>query len=387
MAGVVWETTRVGRTSVKSTKPKTTKTGKTLKTRAEAPAQPLERTRVTLRFLADQLSLSPASISLVLNRAPAAEAIPKSTQERILAAAERFNYRANTIAKSLRRQRSFTIGVLVPEISEGYASMVMSGIEDHLLQAGYLYFVASHRHREDLIDEYPKLLMARAVDGLIAIDTPCTRPLPVPVVAVSGHRHIDGVTNIVLNHERAAFLALDHLKTLGHRRIAFIKGQAFSSDTAIRWRAIRIAAKRLGLPIDPTLVTQLEGDSPSPDLGYDLTKRLLTDRAKPAAAARFTALFAFNDISAIGAIRALRESGRRVPDDVSVVGFDDIQAAAYQNPALTTVRQPLRRMGELAAQTLTSRVESGPTAPHPRTIHVDPELIVRETTAPATSSR
>jgi len=345
------------------------------------PAQPLERTRVTLRFLADHLGLSPASISLVLNRAPAADAIPPATQARILAAAEHFHYRANTIAKSLRRQRSFTIGVLVPEISEGYASLVMSGIEEHLLQAGYLYFVASHRHRADLIDEYPKLLLARAVDGLIAIDTPCTKPLPVPVVAVSGHRHIDGVTNIVLNHERAAFLALQHLKGLGHRRIAYIKGQAFSSDTAIRWRAIRAASKRLGLPISSDLVTQLEGDSPSPDLGYQLTKGLLA--TSMSARPRFTALFAFNDISAIGAIRALRESGCRVPDDVSVIGFDDIQAAAYQNPALTTVRQPLRRMGELAAQTLTTRVEAGPEATHARIISVDPELIVRETTARA----
>jgi LacI family transcriptional regulator len=340
-------------------------------------AQPLERTRVTLRFLADHLGLSPASISLVLNRAPAADAIPRATQERILAAAERFNYRANTIAKSLRRQRSFTIGVLVPEISEGYASLVMSGIEDHLLQEGYLYFVASHRHRDDLIDEYPKLLLARAVDGLIAIDTPCTRPFPVPVVTVSGHRHIDGITNIVLNHERAAFLALEHLTMLGHRRIAFIKGQAFSSDTAIRWRAIRDATKRLGLSIDPKLVTQLEGDSPSPDLGYELTRRLLAAPDQPA----FTALFAFNDISAIGAIRALRESGRGVPDEVSVVGFDDIQAAAYMNPALTTVRQPLRRMGELAAQTITQRLEAGVGGTYPRTISVDPELIVRATTA------
>jgi DNA-binding LacI/PurR family transcriptional regulator len=340
---------------------------------------PSSQPRVTLRFLADHLGLSPASISLVLNRAPAADAIPRATQERILAAAERFHYRANTIAKSLRRQRSFTIGVLVPEISEGYASMVMSGIEDHLLQEGYLYFVASHRHREDLIDEYPKLLLARAVDGLIAIDTPFTKPLPVPIVAVSGHRHVDGVTNIVLNHEKAALVALEHLKKLGHRDIAFIKGQAFSSDTAVRWRAIRTAAKRLGLSVDPQLVTQLEGDVPSPDLGYQLTRRLLTAAQPPAPP--FTALFAFNDISAIGAIRALRESGRRVPDDVSVVGFDDIQAAAYQNPALTTVRQPLRRMGELAAQTITQRVEAGTHAAYPRTISVDPELIVRETTA------
>ena len=182
--------------------------------------------RVTLRMLADHLGLSPASISLVLNQAPAAEAIPKPTQDRILAAARRFNYRPNTLAKSLRRQRSFTIGVMVPEISDGYASMVMSGIEDQLLQEGYLYFVASHRHKPDLIDEYPKLLLSRAVDGLIAVDTPCDRPLPVPVVAVSGHRHTEGVTNIVLNHERAAFVALEHLAALGHRRIAFIKGQA-----------------------------------------------------------------------------------------------------------------------------------------------------------------
>jgi DNA-binding LacI/PurR family transcriptional regulator len=334
-----------------------------------------QRPRVTLRFLADQLGLSPASISLVLNQAPAAGAIPRATQERIRAAAARFHYRANTIAKSLRRQRSFTIGVLVPEISEGYASLVMSGIEDHLLQEGYLYFVASHRHRDDLIDEYPKLLLARAVDGLIAVDTPCTHPFPVPTVAVSGHRLLAGLTNIVLNHDRAATLALEHLKTLGHRRIAFIKGQAFSSDTAVRWRAIRAAAKRLNLSIDPQLVTQLEGDSPSPELGYHLTRTLV------ATGASFTALFAFNDISAIGAIRALREAGCRVPDDVSVVGFDDIQSAAYQNPALTTVRQPLRSMGDLAARTITQRVEAGARAKYPRLISVDPELVVRETTA------
>jgi DNA-binding LacI/PurR family transcriptional regulator len=272
-----------------------------------AASEPPAGTRVTLRVLADHLGLSPASISLVLNQAPAAEAIPKATQERILAAARRFHYRPNTLAKSLRRQRSFTIGVMVPEISEGYASLVMSGIEDQLLQEGYLYFVASHRHRPDLIDEYPKLLLARSVDGLIAVDTPCEHPLPIPVVAVSGHRHTQGVTNIVLNHERAAQLALEHLAELGHRRIAFIKGQAFSSDTAVRWRAIRTAAGRVSLPLDRGLVTQLEGDSPGPELGYRVTRQLLDSGQT------FTALFAFNDISAIGAIQALREAGRRVP--------------------------------------------------------------------------
>ena len=331
---------------------------------------------VTLKFLADHLGLSPASISLVLNQARGADAIPKVTQDRIRAAAEHFHYRPNTLARSLRHQRSLTIGVMVPEISEGYAAVVMSGIEDHLLQEGYLYFVASHRHRDDLIAEYPKLLLARSVEGLIAVDTPCRQPLPVPVVAVSGHGHTRGVTNVVIDHARAALAALGHLTALGHRRIAVIKGQAFSSDTAIRWRSIAAAARKLRIELDPALTVQLEGDIPSPELGYQVTRRLVETGA------RFTALFAFNDISAIGAIGALREAGRRVPQDVSVVGFDDIPSAAYQNPGLTTVRQPLHRMGELAAATVLGRITRG-NGRYQRQISVEPELVVRGSTGPA----
>lgn len=330
--------------------------------------------RATLRSLADYLRLSPASISLVLNRAPGAKAIPRATQERILQAARRFQYRPNTLARSLRHQRSFTIGVMVPEVSEGYAAMVMSGIEDHLLQEGYLYFITSHRHRDDLVDEYPRLMLERAVDGLILIDTPCRRPLPVPVVAVSGHSRTRGVTNIVIDHDRAARAVLQHLHQLGHRHIAVIKGQSFSSDTLPRWRAIRSAAAALHLNLDPRLVVALEGNSPGPDLGHVAARKLLAS-GRP-----FTALFAFNDISAIGAIGALREAGLRVPEDVSVLGFDDILSAAYQNPGLTTVRQPLRQMGSIAAETLVRRIEHGDRDGKPHTIKVAPDLVVRGTT-------
>jgi DNA-binding LacI/PurR family transcriptional regulator len=330
---------------------------------------------VTLKTLSDHLGLSPATISLVVNRSPVARAIPRATQERILDAARRFNYRPNSIARSLRAQRTFTVGVLVPEISEGYAAMVMGGIEDYLLQAGYLYFVASHRHRRDLIDEYPRLLLDRAVEGLIAVDTPCPRKLSVPVVAVSGHDTTAGVTNIVLDHTHAARLALEHLAALGHRRIAVIKGQAFSSDTRDRWDSICATAKTMGLTIPAELVVQLDGDLPSPELGYGVT-RVLLSRGKP-----FTALFAFNDISAIGAMRAIREAGRRVPEDVSVVGFDDIQSAAFQQPGLTTVRQPLRRMGELAAEILLKRIGAGARRVHAKRITVEPQLVVRASTA------
>ena len=215
--------------------------------------------------------------------------------------------------------------------------------------------------------------MDRLVEGIIAVDTTELPFIPqVPTAVVSGHRRMPGITNVVLDHRRAALLALEHLLQLGHRRIAFIKGQPFSSDTETRWSSIRGAARKLGLQIDPDLVTQLQVDSPTPEPGYDVTKSLLAKRR------HFTALFAFNDISAIGAIRALLDSGMKVPGDVSVIGFDDIQNAAFQNPRLTTIRQPLRRMGELAAETLLKRIRG---TEYHKVIAVEPELIVRESTA------
>ncbi|HEY6945986.1 MAG TPA: LacI family DNA-binding transcriptional regulator [Candidatus Acidoferrum sp.] len=330
---------------------------------------------MSLKSLAEHLGLSQAAVSLVINRAPGAKSIPHRTQELIRQAAQELNYRPNHLARSLRQQRSYTIGVVVPEISEGYAALVMSGIEDHLLQEGYFYFVVSHRHRDELIEEYPLLLQQRAVEGLIAVDTAITGAAQVPLVAVSGHREVPGVTNIVLDHALAATLAMEHLTKLGHRQMAFIKGQAFSSDTAIRWESVCNAAQALGVKVNDRLVGQLEGESSSPELGYQVTKKLLASEQP------FTALFAFNDISAIGAIQALREAGQRIPEDVSVVGFDDIQSAAFQNPALTTVRQPLRAMGMLAAKTLLRRIAAPPEAPYSKEIVVVPELVCRASTA------
>jgi len=332
---------------------------------------------VSLKELAAHLDLSPTSLSLVLNDSPRASSIPQETKARIFAAAKEFNYQPNFLARSLRAQRSYTLGVLVPELSEGYSAMVLSGIEDHLLDAGYFYLVASHRHDPKLLNQYRKLLFDRCVEGLIAVDTPCEKGLPLPTVAVSRHDDVEGVTNITLDHNKAASLALEHLVDLGHRQIAFIKGQVFSSDTEVRWQAIREAALRLDLLIRPSLVAQLEGNSPSPELGYIAARKLLAAREP------FTALFTFNDVSAVGAIRAFNEAGYRVPEEISVVGFDDIYSSAYQNPPLTTVRQPLKRMGTLAAETLLRRLAAGPPEAHPKLLTVVPELIVRQSTSPA----
>jgi len=332
------------------------------------------RQSVSLKELAGHLGLSPTSLSLVLNESPAAGSIPQETKDRIFAAAREFGYRPNFLARSLRAQRTYTLGVLVPELSDGYSAMVLSGIEDHLLQEGYFYFVASHRHDLEVLDQYQTLLFERRVEGLIAVDTPCDDHWPLPVVTVSGHEEMDGVTNIALDHERAASLALEYLLKLGHRQIAIIKGQDFSSDTEVRWQAIREVAGRLGLELCMDLVAQLEGNLPSPELGYVAAQKLL------AANKSFTALFAFNDVSAIGAIRAFHEAGHRVPDTISVVGFDDVYGAAFHNPALTTVRQPLWQMGKLAAETLLRRIADGPATPHTKLLTVEPELIVRQST-------
>ena len=340
------------------------------------------RSPVTLKELAERLGLSPATVSLVLNGSRVADSIPQETKDRIHAAVRKYQYRPSFFARSLRSQRSFTVGVMVPEVSDGYSSSVMSGIEDHLLQEGYFYFVVSHRHRADLIDEYPRLFLERSVDGLIAVDTPWTLPLSIPVVTVSGHNSVRGVTNIVLDHQCAARLALEHLVQLGHRNIAFIKGQQFSSDTEVRWNNIEKVSREMALPIAPSLVAQLEGDSPSPEPGYEATKKLLAARTP------FTALFAFNDISAMGAIRALREAKLRIPEDVSIVGFDDIQSAGYQNPGLTTVRQPMREMGRIAAETLLGRIRRSESDGTQSELMVEPQLIVRGTTgAPPPISR
>ena len=354
-----------------------TKRSKKKKKRKESDSPAREGSQgqpVSLKQLAKTLGLSPTTLSLVLNDSVKAQSIPQETKDRIFAAARELNYRPNFFARSLRSQRTYSVGVLIPELSDGYAALVLTGIEDYLLQAGYIYLVTSHRHKDNLIEAHPRLLYERSVEGLIAVDTPYSQDLPLPVVSVSGHYERAGVTNIILNHERAAELGLRHLVELGHREIAFIKGQSFSSDTEVRWQAIRTVAEQLGIVVVKDLTQQMEGMSASPQVGYEAAVRLLKTGK------RFTALFAFNDICAIGAIRAFREARMQVPEDISVVGFDDIYEAAYHIPALTTIKQPLQRMGMLAAETLIKRIAE-PSLPQEPFLSVEPELVVRESTA------
>lgn len=335
---------------------------------------PLAARRVSLKMLAEHLDLSPATVSFVLNNAPG-RSIPPATRERVKAAAKKFGYQPSLIARSLQGLRTQTIGILLPELGEGYHSLVLSGAAEVLMQEGYFFFTAHHRHRKDLVAEYPRLLQARGVDGILAIDTQLEGALQSPTVSVAGHTQIPGVTNVILDHNRAAELGLGHLYRLGHRRIAYMHGQPFSSDSQSRWQAIIQVARTLSLEVPKDLTIQLDKDLNTPELGYPGIHQLLLRRRD------FTAVVCFNDISAIGSIRALHDAGLKVPEDVSVLGFDDIQAASYIVPSLTTIRQPLQQMGALAASSLLKKLAHEKL---PDTIKVDPELIVRESTGQVT---
>ncbi|HEY1580239.1 MAG TPA: LacI family DNA-binding transcriptional regulator [Terracidiphilus sp.] len=340
-----------------------------------APGQP-----ISLRTLGEYLNLSPATISLVLNNAPGVRSIPQETRDRVTEAAAKFSYRPSFFARSLRKRQTLTVGVLVPELSDSYTMQVLSGVEEHLIEEGYFYLTASHRRKADLIEEYPRMFLDRSVEGLLFIDTLLGTDIgTLPAVAVAGHRKIEGVTNVVLDQKRAAELALRHLYQLGHRKIAFMRGGSHSSDADDRWNCMMNVARDLKLQVPPEFMVQLQLRVSTPELGYEPTMDLIHRGGD------FTALVCFNDIAAIGATRALMNHGLKVPGDVSIVGFDDIQGAAFHNPSLTTIRQPLHQMGTTAARILLQRIRGQATFPDFIPIH--PELIIRESTCPPNPKR
>jgi LacI family transcriptional regulator len=337
------------------------------------PGTPKKRT--SLKDLATYLGLSQTTISFVLNDAPLAKNLAPETRRRVQEAARKFNYRPSYFALNLHKTGSDSIGVIVPEHSEGYFTVVMEGVERYLLQKHFLYFTACHYYKPKLVKEYSELLMNRGAEGLLLLNTNADFDTPLPVVTISGHKEKEGVTNVFIDHRAAARLAIRHLYDLGHRKIAFMKGPRSIIDTEFRWESLMQVARDFGVEPPPERVVQLLTGGWTPHIGYEPAKRLTN------ATRDFTALVCFNDTSAIGAIRALHEVGMRVPSDVSVIGFDDIVSAEFHVPSLTTIRQPLKHMGKLAASILLDRI-ANPTQQYAPNIPVKPTLIVRESTAP-----
>ena len=332
--------------------------------------------KVTLKFLAERLGLSKSAISSVLNNSPLARSFAPETRERIYKAAAQYNYKPNYFARYLNQRRSFLIGVISPDLAEGYNAGVLGGIEEYLLKSDYRYFLATHEWSQTRIEATLQMFLERGVDGLILINTPISTELDLPLAVIGMSDGIRHATSIAIDNHAGIRRALEHLVGLGHRKIAFIKGHKDSADTEDRWNAFVSAARSLSLKVDPKLVVQLERlgaqQISAIEEGESCAQQLLARHRE------FTALMAFNDLSAIGAINRFREHGWRIPQDLSVVGFDDVVAARIVYPALTTLQQPLQLMGQMAAREVINAITHG--GKEERLV-LTPQLVIRKSTA------
>lgn len=343
---------------------------------------------VTIRDVAERSGFSSATVSIVLNNAPLSRYIPDTTKDRIQRAASQLGYRPNLFARSLRSRRSHTIGVMVFDMTDPYCTLVLRGIENTLYQSNFLPILTDVHNERSRFERYLEMLLDRRIEGLVVlanwlfVDINVLADLEknnIPTATVGRQLKSDHISSVIVDNADGAHAALEHLYELGHRKIAFIRGPHELFDTEPRWRGVRALARERDLELDPRLIVDLpESGDPfsSFEQGYKLTEELL-ERGRP-----FTALMAFDDMTAFGAIRALGKAGMRVPDQCSVVGFDDVSPAAIYSPALTTIRQPMEVMGATAAnivvEAINGMLEKKPVRPIHR--RIVPELIVREST-------
>ena len=343
---------------------------------------------VTIRDVAGQSGFSITTVSMVLNPGPAAERISPKTRTHVWKVARKLGYRPNLFARSLRSQRSHTIGVIVFDITDAYCTQILRGIENSMRPAGYFPIVADLQNEQAQFRRSVDMLLGRRVEALIAIANPVHIDIDVlaecagrdtPTLVIGRELQRSAVSSIVVDNEAGTRLAIQHLHRLGHRRIAFIKGPKILVDSIQRWRGIERFAKKVGLKIDPRLVIEIKGQNSTYAEGVEITGELLRRSSD------FTAVVAFDDLTACAAIRALTKTGRRVPQDCSVVGFDDIPNAEFYNPPLTTVRQQLEMQGSLGAEIvgelIKASMEKRPVKARYR--KVSPKLIVRESTCAA----
>jgi LacI family transcriptional regulator len=341
----------------------------------------------TIRDVAKESGFSASTVSIVLNRAPLARYIRKDTTQHIEAVAKRLGYRPNLLARSLRNQRNHAIGVMVFDITDPFCTPILRGIENSLFQASFVPILADAHNDRARFERALEMLLQQRVEGLIVVaNWLCVdinilsdiekRKIPTIIV---GRDLADSISSVQVDNVHGACIALEHLHRLGHRKVAFIRGPKMLADSNQRWRGIRDFAAGAGMKIDPALVLELPNllyPMHGFEAGYKKAKELLeTGRA-------FTAISAFDDVTALGAIKALRDAGKRVPEDCSVIGFDDTTPAAVSAPSLTTVRQPMESMGTVAAQLILETSAAVARKMEVAASHrlLTPELVVREST-------
>jgi DNA-binding LacI/PurR family transcriptional regulator len=341
---------------------------------------------VTLRDVAKASGVSAATVSIVLNNAPLARYIPPSTKERIERAAKKLRYRPKLASRFVGARRNRTVGVMVFDITDPFCTLILRGIENSLYQASYLPIFTDAHNQRGRFERYLEMLLARPVEGLVIVanwlfvDIELLADLEkrnIPAVMIGRELRTGSISSVMVDNEAGAHLAMEHLYSLGHRKIAFIRGPKMLGDSIPRWRGVRSFARSVGLEIDPALVVDLP-DSLDPNTGFEsgfkLTDELLKHKK------RFTAVMAFDDMTAFGAIRGLARAGLKVPEDCSVIGFDDVIPAGLSVPSVTTVRQPMEAMGSTAVEIVLEGMNAAAEEREFAAVHrlLAPELVVRE---------
>jgi LacI family transcriptional regulator len=343
---------------------------------------------VTIRDVAKESGFSSTTVSIVLNNAPLARYIPAVTKKRIERAAQKLGYRPNQFARSLRSKRSHTVGVMVFDMTDPYCTLVLRGIENTLYQASYLPILTDVHNERSRFERYLEMLLDRRIEALIVLanwlflDINLLGDLEkssIPTAMIGCELETDTISSVIVDNEVGGRMALEHLHSLGHRKIAFIRGPRPLTDSSPRWQGIRKCARSCGLELDQRLIVDLP-ESRDPASSFEAGQKLTEDLIRQKRP--FTAILAFDDMTAFGAVRALTKAGIRVPEQCSVIGFDDVATSALYTPPLTTIRQPMEAMGASAVGIVVDGINAVLEKRDVAAIHrkVAPELVVREST-------
>jgi LacI family transcriptional regulator len=340
---------------------------------------------VTLADVARASGFAVSTVSMVLSEAPFSQYVAAATREHIRAVAQQLGYHPDAYARSLRRRRSQTVGVLAFDLSDPFCIPIVRGVQARLQAANYLPLLMDAQAERGLFDRYLQLVLENRSEGLVVIASwifeeanllTDLKKNHVPIVIVARDWTERGISSVLVDNEAGGMLAMRHLFELGHRQIAVIRGPEELFDSAPRWAGAQRFAAKAGIRLDPRLVFQLPGNlgpTSSFEGGLKFSRKMLDSNLN------FTAVLAFDDLAALGVVRGLNGAGLRVPEDYSVLGFDDVLPAAVATPGITTIRQPLKEMGLQAAEwvlkEVTAREQKSET---PAQLYkAQPELVVR----------
>lgn len=308
----------------------------------------------TIRDVAQSAQVSTSTVSHVINNS---RYVSPATRERVLNAMLRLNYSPNRLARSLRKSRTLTMGVLLPNSANPYFAQILVGVEAACFDLGYNIILGNANDSPERELSYLEVLISRKVDGILLISTGAFQESivllmshQVPTVLVDRCADIPSVDEIITDNKQGGLIATQYLVSLGHERIGCIAGPSFLNPSADRLTGYYEAMRAANCPVNDDWV--VTGDFQH-ESGYIGCRQLLALKQRP------TAIFACNDLMAVGALCAIHEAGLRVPADISVVGYDDIPLASYTVPRLTTIAQPAQELGRLAAERLIARLESG----------------------------